>query len=107
MKKFMIFGLCIAGVASMLGCGGSGSDEGAGTTEKIKVAMLPKVKGIAYFTSCAKGAQEAADELGNVELIYNGPTTASADKQAQMIDKWRLQGVDVICLLYTSDAADE
>ena len=87
-------------LALLTNCGGGGDTDGGGAAGKgtIKIALLPKVKGIAYFTSCAEGAKEAADELGNVELIYNGPTTASADKQAQMIDKWRLQGVDVIAV---------
>jgi ABC-type sugar transport system substrate-binding protein len=100
MKKWIVYGCLVACLASIIGCGrsDSSSQEGLGKAEVIKVAMLPKVKGIAYFTSCAEGAQEAADELGNVELIYNGPTSASADKQAQMIDKWRLQGVDVIAI---------
>lgn len=88
----------------VMGCGSSReSDTGDGasatsTNDGITIALLPKLKGISYFTSCAEGAKQAADELDNVELIYNGPTTASADKQAQMIDKWRLQGVDVIAV---------
>lgn len=88
------------GCASKSESGTSASSEGGATSGggAIKIALLPKLKGISYFTSCADGAQEAANELDNVELIYNGPTTASADRQAQMIDKWRLQGVDVIAV---------
>lgn len=88
----------------VMGCGSSresGTSDGVSATstnDGITIALLPKLKGISYFTSCAEGAKQAADELDNVELIYNGPTTASADKQAQMIDKWRLQGVDVIAV---------
>jgi len=88
----------------VMGCGSSpesDTSDGASATSTnagITIALLPKLKGISYFTSCAEGAKQAADELDNVELIYNGPTTASADKQAQMIDKWRLQGVDVIAV---------
>ena len=110
MKKWMVITCLVSCLAWVSGCGKSGSSadssgsEGVGKADVIKVAMLPKLKGIAYFTSCYEGAQEAADELGNVELIYNGPTTGSADKQAQMIDKWRLQGVDVIAVS-PSDAA--
>jgi ABC-type sugar transport system substrate-binding protein len=106
MKKWISLLGIATGLVLFTGCGGGGmttpsGDGGSGADaagDVIKIAMLPKVKGIAYFTSCADGAQEAADELDNVELIYNGPTTASADKQAQMIDKWRLQGVDVIAV---------
>lgn len=65
---------------------------------KIKVCLLPKKKGVPYFTTCAKGAAEAAKELGNVELIYDGPTDGSAEKAASMIERWTLQGVDVIAV---------
>ena len=45
-----------------------------------------------------RGAQEAADELGNIELIYDGPTDGDPKKQAEMIEQWVVDGVDVICI---------
>jgi len=63
----------------------------------VTICFLPKKKGIPYFTSCAKGAEEAASELG-VELIYDGPTDGSPEKAASMIERWTLQGVDAICV---------
>ncbi|MBX3440205.1 MAG: substrate-binding domain-containing protein [Planctomycetaceae bacterium] len=60
--------------------------------------MLPKIKGIAYFSSCAVGAREAADELANVDLLYDGPTDGDPKKQAEMIEQWTVDGVDVICV---------
>lgn len=66
--------------------------------EKIKVCLLPKKKGLPYFTACAKGAEEAAKELGNIELIYDGPTDGSPEKAASMVDRWVLKGVDVIAV---------
>ena len=66
--------------------------------KKIKICLLPKRKGSPYFTSCYHGAQKAADELGTVELIYDGPTDGSAAKAADMIDRWSQRGVDVIAV---------
>src|SRR5262245_42935211 len=66
--------------------------------KKITVCLLPKKKGLPYFTTCAKGAAEAAKELGNVELIYDGPTDGSPEQAASMIERWTLQGVDVIAV---------
>jgi ABC-type sugar transport system substrate-binding protein len=40
----------------------------------------------------------AAKELGNVELIYDGPTSGKAEEAASMIEQWTLQGVDVIAV---------
>ena len=65
---------------------------------KITVCLLPKKKGLPYFSSCADGARQAAEELGDVELIYDGPTDGSPDKAASMIEKWTLKGVNVIAV---------
>jgi rhamnose ABC transporter rhamnose-binding protein len=76
---------------------GAGAARGTGE-KKITVCMLPKKKGVPYFTSCAKGAEEAAKELGNVDLVYDGPTDGSPEKAASMVDRWVLKGVDVIAV---------
>lgn len=70
----------------------------AASSKKITVAMLPKKKGVPYFTSCSEGAMEAAKELGNVELIYDGPTSGDAAEAVKLIDQWTAQGVDVIAV---------
>ncbi len=99
--KTKLFGLSIiAGL--LIGCSGGAQegDSASGTNssgKKITVAMLPKKKGVPYFTSCAKGAEEAAKEL-NVELIYDGPTSGDPAEAAKMIDQWIAQGVDVIAV---------
>lgn len=66
-------------------------------TKKIRIAMLPKKKGVPYFTSCSKGAEEAAKELG-IELVYDGPTDGSPEKAASMIERWTAQGFDAIAV---------
>ncbi|MCC6677922.1 MAG: substrate-binding domain-containing protein [Phycisphaerales bacterium] len=81
--------------------GGVSGHEGARAetaAKKITICLLPKKKGLPYFTTCAKGAEEAAKELGNVELIYDGPTDGSPEKAAGMVDRWALQKVDVIAV---------
>jgi ABC-type sugar transport system substrate-binding protein len=90
----------------MAGCGKDaeqGGGDAVGTTDgggekKITVCMLPKKKGLPYFSSCAEGAAQAAAELGNVELIYDGPTDGSPEKSAAMIETWTLKGADVIAV---------
>ena len=74
------------------------SSTQASTGKKITIALLPKQKNIPYFVTCNDGAQMAAKELGNVEVIYDGPTDGAAEKSASMIEKWTLQGVDVIAV---------
>ncbi|MGE4002905.1 MAG: substrate-binding domain-containing protein [Planctomycetaceae bacterium] len=87
---------CVGGCSR--GPGGSSAAPHGDDGGKLKICLLPKIKGIAYFSSCAEGAREAADELGNVELIYDGPTDGDPKKQAEMIEQWTVDGVDVICV---------
>lgn len=66
--------------------------------EKVTVLMVPKLKGIDYFNACEKGAKEAAAALGNVELIFDGPTEDKADAQNQLVDGYLAQNVKVIAI---------
>ena len=88
----------VAALGLVCGCGGNNSPPRSGGDGKIKVCLLPKIKGISYFSSCHEGAMEAAAELGNIELIYDGPTDGDPKKQAEMIETWIVEGVDVICI---------
>jgi ABC-type sugar transport system substrate-binding protein len=86
--------------AGILAGGCAKQEPGAAKDGKKKITMylLPKKKGLPYFTSCADGAAEAARELGNVELVYDGPTDGSPEKSAAMIEQWVLKGADVIAV---------
>ncbi len=75
----------------------AGGGTKAAPPKVFRVGMLPKKKGVPYFTSCAKGAEEAAKELG-IELTYDGPTDGSPEKAASMIERWTAQGFDVIAV---------
>ena len=78
--------------------GGSASSGAGGGGKKITVYLLPKKKGLAYFSSCADGAQQAAKELGDVNLIYDGPTGGEPEKAASLIETWTLKGADAIAV---------
>ena len=58
---------------------------------------MPKLINIDYFDACERGARKSAAELG-IELIFDGPTTASASEQAKFMETWIRQGVDAICV---------
>ncbi|WP_040592624.1 substrate-binding domain-containing protein [Schlesneria paludicola] len=95
---FVLLSLCSIWSA---GCGNSSSSSAPTTAtgeKKIRICMLPKIKGISYFSSCYEGAKRAAAELPNVELIYDGPIDGDPKKQAEMIERWIVDKVDVICV---------
>lgn len=95
--------LAMIAIAAIAGC--SRTPSGSTTSnptptpsgKKVTVCLLPKKKGVPYFTSCSKGAEEAAKELG-IDLIYDGPTDGSPEKAASMIERWTLQGVSAIAV---------
>ena len=64
----------------------------------MKIALLVKSLGNGFFEAANKGAQEAAKELGGVEIIYTGPTTTTAEGQIEVINSLIAQGVDAIAI---------
>ncbi|WP_420961474.1 rhamnose ABC transporter substrate-binding protein [Brucella sp. IR073] len=66
--------------------------------EPVKIALVVKSLGNGFFEAANKGAQEAAKELGDVEVIYTGPTTTTAEGQIEVINSLIAQGVDAIAI---------
>lgn len=66
--------------------------------ENKRIALVVKALGIGFFEAAAEGAQEAAAELGNVEVIYTGPTDTTAEGQIEVINSLIAQGVDAIAI---------
>jgi len=79
---------------SIVGCGGNQNKD---NKTKLQIGMMPKLMGISFFDAAGRGAEEAASQLG-VDLTYDGPTEDSAEQQAEMIEAWVAQGVDVIAI---------
>jgi ABC-type sugar transport system substrate-binding protein len=102
-RYFTLFSLTLAASAVLVGCTGSKTqgqtaERTVAPGEKIKVYMLPKQKGVPYFTSCAEGAKEAANELKDVELVYDGSESGSGEESARFIDTWAMKDADVIAV---------
>jgi len=65
---------------------------------QTKIALVVKTLGNGFFDAAAKGAEEAAKELGDVEIIYTGPTTATAEGQIEIINSLIAQNVNAIAI---------
>jgi ribose transport system substrate-binding protein len=89
--------LCLAG------CGGGDqqarSEASSGGKKKYRIAVIPKGTTHDFWKSVHFGAQQAADELGDVELVWNGPDNEK-DKEGQIkiVDTFVGERVDGICL---------
>ena len=66
--------------------------------EPKRIALVVKALGIGFFEAAAKGAEEAAKELGDVEIIYTGPTDTTAEGQIEVINSLIAQKVDAIAI---------
>ena len=96
----MTFGL-LAGCQT--GGTDSGENKGGEKTEsgkdsgKTKIAFIPQLVGIPYFSAMEKGGERAAEDLG-VDYLYTGATQANAAEQVKIMDSLIKQGVDAISL---------
>ena len=66
--------------------------------DDVRIAIVVKALGIGFFEAAAEGAEEAAAELGNVEIIYTGPTGTTAEGQIEVINSLIAQNVDAIAI---------
>ena len=104
-KNVLAAVLAVAVLAGVAGCGEkkpqTQTQPGMQPTaqpEKIRIAMVVKNLGNGFFDAAHEGAREAAAQLGNVEIIYTGPTTPSAEGQIDIINSLISQKVDAIVI---------
>ncbi|WP_229262172.1 rhamnose ABC transporter substrate-binding protein [Duganella guangzhouensis] len=80
----------VGGLLLAAACGG------ASAAEQVKIAMLVKALGSGFFNAAQMGAQEAARQLGDVRIIYTGPTSATAEGQVELVNALIMQKVQAI-----------
>jgi rhamnose transport system substrate-binding protein len=59
-----------------------------------RIALVVKNLGNTYFDACRDGANEAAKEIGGIEIIYTAPTKPTAEDQIAVLDSLIAQKVD-------------
>ncbi|QRX82604.1 rhamnose ABC transporter substrate-binding protein [Glaciimonas sp. PAMC28666] len=94
LKKILLTALTVSIAVNMSG----GLINSAQAAEKIKIAMVVKSLGNGFFDAAHEGAKEAAKELGDVEIIYTGPTTPTAEGQIEIINSLISQKVSAIAI---------
>lgn len=65
---------------------------------EMRIGLVVKALGIGFFEAAHTGAKEAAKELGDVEVIYTGPVTPTAEGQIEVINSLIAQKVDAIAI---------
>jgi rhamnose transport system substrate-binding protein len=79
---------------SLLILGAVGTSAAA---EELKVAFIPQLIGIPYFSAMEEGGNEAAERFG-FEFTYTGPTQTSAPEQVKIMDSLIRQEYDAISI---------
>src|SRR5688572_19999875 len=86
--------MCAAGTLMIVaGCGKSTPDA----PQRTRVGLVAKSLGNGFFDAVHKGGEEAAREL-DVELIFTGPTTPTAEGQIEVLNSLIAQRVDAIAV---------
>jgi ribose transport system substrate-binding protein len=97
-----IFTLSVAIAAGFaVACSGSDSSNsttGAPAQQKLRFAVIPKALDIPVFNYAKIGAERAAAQLGNVEILWNAPATADQLKQKEILESFITQRVDGIAI---------
>ena len=90
---------CGAGAAGCsIGCPGPPPRTDAATPHKMRFAIIPKALDIPVFNYAKIGADRAAREYGDVEVLWNAPVTADELKQKEILESYITQRVDGIAI---------
>jgi ribose transport system substrate-binding protein len=94
-----------AALLASVSCGGGGGapppSGGATPAPKLRFAVMPKSLDLPVFDYARIGAERAAKELGNVEVLWRGPETADQLRQKEMLESFitqRVDGIAISCL---------
>jgi len=91
--------LCGLLLAGSLACGGNDTGRtGSDTGRTLRFAVIPKSLDLPVFDYARIGAERAANELGNVEIIWNAPASADQLRQKEILESFITQRVDGIAI---------
>jgi len=90
---------CSGGAGCVVGCPGSPPPQtDAAAPRKLRFAIIPKALDIPVFNYAKVGADRAAAEFGDVEVLWNAPASADQLKQKEILESYITQRVDGIAI---------
>ena len=86
------------GVGCSIGCPGPPPRTDGEAPRKLRFAIIPKALDIPVFNYAKIGAERAANEYGDVEVLWNAPASADQLKQKEILESYITQRVDGIAI---------
>src|SRR5229473_2056728 len=83
----------VTGLLAVAGC--ARHDSGP---RRLRLAVIPKGLDIPVFNYAKVGAERAAAQLGNVDVIWRGPERADELRQKEILESFITQRVDGIAI---------
>ncbi len=96
-RRLGIF-ICAAVAAISVACSGGDNTPASNAPQKLRFAVIPKALDIPVFNYAKIGAERAAAELGDVEILWNAPATADQLRQKEILESYITQRVDGIAI---------
>lgn len=94
--------LIVAAALLLASCGGgTGNGPAPGATpakQRLRFAVIPKSLDLPVFNYAKIGAERKARELGDVDILWNAPTSADQLKQKEILESAITQRVDGIAI---------
>jgi ribose transport system substrate-binding protein len=95
MRKALMFSVVIA-AAIVAACSGA-SNETKGPA-RLRFMIIPKALDLPVFNYAKVGAERQAKEYGDVDILWNAPTSADQLKQKEILESAITQKVDGIAI---------
>jgi ribose transport system substrate-binding protein len=92
---------CLLSAFVFVSCSGGSAPpptSDAGGKPGLRFAVIPKALDIPVFNYARIGAERAAKELGNVQVLWNAPASADQLKQKEILESYITQRVDGIAI---------
>ena len=108
MQRSFLAALIVVGLAALGGGCAKSSEPGAGAdaTRPLKIAVVPKATMHIFWKSVHAGAKQAAAELPNVSILWQGPQIEDdRTSQIALVETFIQKRVDAIVLAPLDDKA--
>src|SRR5262245_15651989 len=100
MRRIVPVTFCVGLLLALAACGGSGQPANGGQ-QTLRFAVIPKSLDLPVFDYAKTGAEREAKQLGNVQVLWNAPTSADQLKQKEILESFitqRVDGIAISCL---------